>query len=316
MPEINTIHKILTLASYAPSVHNMQPWQFRIAENGVTVEIAKERLLAHGDPVNRETWISIGACVETIVIAAASLGIKAKVQRLKQDQVHIELKDNCPAETVLLSAITKRFSDRSLYTKQPIPRPILQTLQDAWKSSHVRIVVTSDEPVISNVAQLTAQGMTLALTNKQFRSELSQLINRPLSRKKIGFSSKSLRVNALRGYFEPWRVKSSSSITSQVKLERKRIISASALVLIFSKGDTPEFWVEVGRAYQRAGLTVAKAGLRQATTAAVVEAADFHTDIEQLIGTKERLQAVMRIGYSNARPVHSKRLPLEQLLTT
>jgi hypothetical protein len=47
-----------------------------------------------------------------------------------------------------------------------------------------------------------------------------------------------------------------------------------------------------------------------------VEAADFHTDIEQLLGTKERLQAVMRIGYSNARPVHSKRLPLEQLLIT
>jgi len=39
-------------------------------------------------------------------------------------------------------------------------------------------------------------------------------------------------------------------------------------------------------------------GIDQATMAAAVEAPDFHKEIEELLGTKYRIQTIMRLGYS------------------
>lgn len=90
--------------------------------------------------------------------------------------------------------------------------------------------------------------------------------------------------------------------------------SAGALIFTLTGGDTRKDWVLAGRAYQRAGLMATQLGLSQATSAAVVEATDFHTDIETNLGTTKRIQTLMRVGYGSRKSTTSPRIPTKQLV--
>ncbi|MFC7530108.1 hypothetical protein [Actinoplanes sp. GCM10030250] len=50
-------------ATMAPSLHNSQPWKFRIADGAVNVYADHTRQLAVLDPSGRELMISVGAAV-------------------------------------------------------------------------------------------------------------------------------------------------------------------------------------------------------------------------------------------------------------
>ncbi len=105
-------------------------------------------------------------------------------------------------------------------------------------------------------------------------------------------------------------------IRSEVNLERKRWESASGIILITTVGDMPKYWFEAGRAYLQAALKVEQLGLSQATSAATVEASNYHEDVEKLVDTNQRLQSVIRIGKGVQNRNHSPRVTVEELLTS
>ena len=314
--DTKTITEICRYARLAPSVHNVQPWEFVADPKQITVRINKQRTLDAGDPVGRETWISMGACVETLVIAASHLGVHASVKTPSRHEIKIALDLGAKPDKIELKTIKERFTDRSVYSKKPIDPALLKQIEKSWKSKRVQLIVSADRKLIETVSDLTGRGMTLAMQSKDFRNEIASLINRPFARKSVGFSPQSLRVRFLQALVQPNLAKSKYSVRFHKIQERQRMLSASALVMSFSVGDTYEDWFEAGRAYQRAGLTATQLGVRQATSAAAVEAADFHTDIERMLGTKHRLQTLMRIGYSHKKHVVSPRIPTKKLLKT
>jgi hypothetical protein len=110
-------------------------------------------------------------------------------------------------------------------------------------------------------------------------------------------------------------MKTGLGVTSEVKLERKRWLSSSGIIFITTAGDVPEYWFEAGRAYLHVALEIENQGLSQATSAATVEASNYHEDIERLLGTNERLQCVIRVGKGAKNRNHSPRVNVEDLLT-
>lgn len=308
------MYDVCRYARLAPSVHNVQPWEFLIDKDLLTIRPNKTRILEAGDPVGRETWISLGACAETAIIAASHHDYSTKITHVAQSGITIRLTKGTAPDVITMHDIESRFSDRSVYRHKPIDASTLEKIRSCWHSNRIELVVDADSALIKTVADLTGRGMTMAMQSAAFRNELSGLINRPLTRKSIGFSRKSLRVGIAQGMIQPWLAKSKHAIRWHKKEEAERILSAGALVMTFSKGDTLQDWFESGRAYQRAGLMASRLGLRQATTAAVVEAADFHTDIEKIVGTEHRLQTMMRVGYSSKNPVVSPRIPTAKLI--
>jgi nitroreductase len=66
-PTLNaaTLEKLISAAVAAPSIHNTQPWRFRLDPATSTVEVyaAPERALLHTDPDGRAVHISAGAAL-------------------------------------------------------------------------------------------------------------------------------------------------------------------------------------------------------------------------------------------------------------
>lgn len=315
-PDDNKMLEILDLARHSPSVHNTQPWRFGFDGAKVAIQLESQRRLKAGDPVGRQTWISLGCLIETILTAAKSHSLAGN-PIINEGGAHIAFSRSSAPTAIdlkLAKAILNRFTDRSRYRVKPLPQRSIDLVTSIDPDEDTSIVLIDDKEKIKKVAALTSKGIRLALSHPDFRSELARFITRPFSSRADGIPTKSLRLNPLAGIFEPLMVKTGLNTAFTAKHDYSIWASSPAIALVLSKGDNEDHWVRAGRTYMRLALHTTALGLRSATSAAVVEAADFHEDVEHMVGSKQRLQAVMRIGYSNSKEVHSPRLPLDQLL--
>ncbi|BBZ12707.1 Acg family FMN-binding oxidoreductase [Mycobacterium branderi] len=127
-PDAETIRTALTLATQAPSVHNTQPWLWRVGDKSIHLYSNKDLQLHSTDPDGRDLMISCGISLNHCVVAFAALGWLAKVHRFPNpaDNNHlaaIELM-RCPAtdtDIALAAAIPRRRTDRRRYSSQPVP---------------------------------------------------------------------------------------------------------------------------------------------------------------------------------------------------
>ncbi|MCV7151294.1 Acg family FMN-binding oxidoreductase [Mycolicibacterium pyrenivorans] len=126
-PDDITLRAALTLATRAPSVHNSQPWLWRVGPHSLHLHADRSLHLPHTDPDRRELMISCGASLNHAVVALAALGWQAKIHRFPNpdDPDHlaaITLHRHAAGETdiELAAAIAKRRTDRRNFTSRPV----------------------------------------------------------------------------------------------------------------------------------------------------------------------------------------------------
>lgn len=128
-PDAATMRTALALAIRAPSVHNIQPWQWRVGVDSVHLYADPKRHLVHTDPDGRDLMVSCGAALHHCVVALAALGWQSRIRRFPNpaEPLHlaaIELQRHAANEVdiALAAAIPRRRTDRRYYS--------------AWSVSH------------------------------------------------------------------------------------------------------------------------------------------------------------------------------------
>ncbi|EKF24556.1 putative NAD(P)H nitroreductase [Mycolicibacterium hassiacum DSM 44199] len=127
-PDAETIRSALMLAGRAPSVHNTQPWRWRVGEHSLHLYADRDLLLPHTDPDARDLMLSCGAALHHCAVALAALGWQSRIERFPDpaDPDHlaaIEL-HRYPAsenDVALAAAIPRRRTDRRTYSPWPVP---------------------------------------------------------------------------------------------------------------------------------------------------------------------------------------------------
>lgn len=127
-PDPDTIRAALILAGRAPSLHNSQPWQWRVGDAALDLYADTSRHLPHADPDSRDMVLSCGAALHHCTVALAAMGWHARVHRLPDpaDPDHlasIELIAQPPDELDIMLArvISRRRTDRRNYSAWPVP---------------------------------------------------------------------------------------------------------------------------------------------------------------------------------------------------
>lgn len=122
-PDHHTVDTALEMANRAPSLHNSQPWLWKVGSQTVQLYVQPGRQLAHTDPDGRDMIVSCGAALHHCVVAFAALRWRAVVHRIPNPAepdhlASLELHRASPsdAEVSLASAIPSRRTDRRPYT--------------------------------------------------------------------------------------------------------------------------------------------------------------------------------------------------------
>jgi nitroreductase len=74
------VRECLLAATAAPSIHNTQPWLFRLRGDTVDVLVDRRRQLHTLDPDGREMFVSVGAAMFNLRVAVRAHGWEARVR--------------------------------------------------------------------------------------------------------------------------------------------------------------------------------------------------------------------------------------------
>ena len=126
-PDHETICAAMALATRAPSIHNTQPWHWRIGERSVQLYAEPSLHLVHTDPDGRDLLISCGAALHHAAVALYALGWQPTVRRFPNpaEPNHLAAIEVVPCtpqqpDIALAAAIPRRRTDRRYFGEWPV----------------------------------------------------------------------------------------------------------------------------------------------------------------------------------------------------
>ncbi|MDO0977920.1 Acg family FMN-binding oxidoreductase [Mycolicibacterium frederiksbergense] len=176
-PDIATIRTALSMATRAPSVHNSQPWQWRVGDRSVHLYADPGRRLLRTDPDGRDLLISCGASLHHATTAFAALGWQCKVSRLpnaaEPDHLAaIELTMGEPDEKdiALAAAIPRRRTDRRYFSHWPVPHADIVTI--GVRLARMGVQLRHVETTI-DIRAIVAEAVWLHANDAEYLAELT-----------------------------------------------------------------------------------------------------------------------------------------------
>lgn len=130
-----TVRGALALAAAAPSVHNTQPWRWRVGPRIVHLHADLARGLPATDTRGRDMIVSCGVALHHAEVALAAAGLASRVHRipnldepehLAALQLHPRPADD--TDLTLASAILRRRTDRRRFTDREVPAAFVDEL--------------------------------------------------------------------------------------------------------------------------------------------------------------------------------------------
>lgn len=174
----DTVRSAIALASRAPSVHNSQPWRWRVGPGVVTLHADRERWLPVADADGRDLALSCGAALHHLRVALAAAGVVATVRRLPRpgDPDHVAtvtLRAGSPAETdlALAGAIGTRRTDRRPFGTWDVPRGFVDELVDRAAGQGAVLRPVRDERRRLEVLHAIAEAAAVQEATAGYRTE-------------------------------------------------------------------------------------------------------------------------------------------------
>jgi len=126
---------LIATASRAPSVHNTQPWRFRVLSSAIELYADPERKLS-SDEAGREMLISCGAALFGLRLAVRSLGHQPVTELLPDPArerllARVRLGAASPmtrTERRMLEALPHRHTHRGPFAPEPLPAGLVPAL--------------------------------------------------------------------------------------------------------------------------------------------------------------------------------------------
>jgi hypothetical protein len=139
---------LVAVAARAPSVHNTQPWRFRVGKYAIELYADPARKLAV-DPVGREMLISCGAALFGLRLAVRSLGYQPVVDLLPVPKrmrllamVRLGAVEPMTArERQLLEALPHRHTHRGPWDPGPLPAGLAAGIQHDALAEGAELVI-------------------------------------------------------------------------------------------------------------------------------------------------------------------------------
>lgn len=286
----------LQYAVLAPSVHNTQPWVFKITKNSCQLYFDPKLALPYADPTGRNLYLSLGKCLENLILAGKVFGILTEVKYVLRDNFVAEVffkNEATPNHSLayLLDAIVKRVNSRGPFLPHKVEARLIQGLKELFERNYaddnLRLDLIQDGEIIKKIAELTAQGMEIAHSNKGFRKEMAHWLQNDLSPRKTGMPGFSLRMPFMLSFIIPTAVRF-FNLGKFLGRKNYESVSSAPLICMFSaKKVSPEVWVKIGIAIERLSLELQSTGYKTSVYIASVEMGDLYKQVQEVVGTGE-----------------------------
>jgi nitroreductase len=306
------VSTLLTAAGQAPSLHNSQPWRFRLRPRSIELHADLDRQLPIADPGGRELRLACGAALFNLRLALQALGIRPTVTIFpdtSQPALLAAVRDGghkppTPHQLRLLQAIPTRRTNRRPFDDVPVEPAAQHALRQAAleEGSWLQLI---EEPTQRRALQeLAAQAHRDQLADPAFVAELARWTSSGPDRRD--------GVPASAGGPQPapqdlWTLRDYTAGAGATRVPGKNFENEPVLAVLSPYLAGPTADIRTGQALQRVLLTATALGLSVSFLSQIVEVAATREQLRRLIsGTRPPL-AVLRIGRGYPVPATPRR---------
>lgn len=282
----------------APSLHNSQPWRFRVHDGGIEVLVDQRRRLAAADPTGWGARIGCGAAVFNLRLALAVAGKPAEV-RVRPYPAHLDVvarlvparpRPATPYERSLFAAVARRRSNRSPFWPNPVPLDVRWRLVEAAREEGAWLELVIGSTAVGALAEIAHSANRVLERDPRYRAEIAQWTRH-------GHAPDGVPVDAGGPASEPQDLLPQRPFGVRTRAPGRDFESEPLVAVLGSAGDSAGDQIVAGLALQRVLLTATDSGLAVSMLSQPIEVPSAREQLRVALGRFGAPQMVMRIGY-------------------
>jgi len=307
------IEQIIYYSSLAGNSHNTQPWYVEIVNDSLLYLKADfSRKLHIVDPDARGLFISLGAFMENLDLAAGSLGYKADIEITAQHKtdstvavIHLS---KSPTSGYDLNQIKNRRTLRTPFHNTEISKDHLNKLIDDNNSEIFYFSSSSEEG--KYIAEQTLAAYTQQAKDDQAKQELANWMrfsNSDVEKYRDGLTTSGMGITGFGGFFvrnfyKPEDSMKDSFIKTGIDKTKEQKENCGGWLVIIQNEDSPERWIKTGRLYEKLNLTCRDLMIGFHPMNQMIEEDNFEKNANGHLSLPGVIQFVARIGYVDGYP--------------
>jgi nitroreductase len=300
-------------AVLAPSLHNSQPWRFRLRTDAVEVLADPERALPASDPTGWAMRIACGAATFNMRLAFATQGNPVEVHWLPSHGdpavmaalTPVAPRPASPLEQRLYRAIPRRHSNRLPFWPQPVPTDARAQLISAARVEAAWLELVTGTAPVGAVAEIAHTANQVLGRNSSYLAELAAW-TRPDDAKGDGVPAAAGGPSP-----EPQDLFPQRPFGDRARSPGRDFEPEPLVAVLGTPGNTPTDQLVAGHALQRVLLTVTDLGLAASMLSQPIEVPAAREQLRLALGRYGTPQMVLRIGYGQPGATTPRRDPAD-----
>jgi nitroreductase len=285
-------------AIHAPSLHNSQPWRFRLQDGAVEILSDPGRQLPVADRTGWAVRIACGAALFNARLALAVNGVPAVV-RLRPDLSDPTLiarltpgpqRPATMAEQDMFDAIPHRHSNRKPFWPTAVPSDLRVRLAEAARAEGAWLELLVGMMPLTMLAEIARSADRVLQRDPDYRAELSQWIRTDDAKDGVPVAAGSVAP-------EPHDLLPQRAYTDRHRALGRDFEPEPLVAVLGSAGDSTGDQINAGQALQRVLLTATTAGLSSSMISQPIEVVAAREQLRQSLRRFGTPQMVLRIGY-------------------
>jgi nitroreductase len=307
------VAELVHAATLAPSMHNTQPWRFKLIPDIETIELYADpdRMLPRSDPHGRAVHIACGAALFNLRVAVAAAGRLALARLLPTPAEPLLLASvrlggqyrPDEADRDMYTAIAERHTNRGPYSGRAVPPGVLAELVAAAQLEGATLSLPGDAET-HRLLRLIADAETDLIGDPAYHEELARWVGG--ERDKDGIPGSAAGPRDPRGS-TPVRDFMSGHTAGYAWFEER-----PQLAVLSTAASTKLDWLRAGQALQRVLLTATLHGIATSPLTQPLETADAW-QVRDPVAGRGTPQLILRIGYGLPVPATPRR-PVRDVL--